>query len=152
MYALMTSEQPTPETADQTTEETDAYAAATARYEARKEEMREQLMARRAERKAVMTDLCKDLKEQLDDPSPFAGALERQVCVLDRLLYAVMRASLRDDIEKGHFNDDNLVKALRIQKQCVDTVKAVSVIEYMKAIGHASHRLPSPRKKYDRNE
>lgn len=88
----------------------------------------------RATLRAEMAELCAHLKDELENPNPFATALERQVVVLDRLLYAVMRRALKDDIENGDFNPDHLNKALRIQKQSMDGYKAIYTIEYMQNI------------------
>lgn len=90
--------------------------------------------AEREALRAEMADICANLQHEIENPNPFATALERQVIVLDRLLYAVMRRSLKNDIENGDFNPDHLNKALRIQKQSMDGYKAFYAINYMQDI------------------
>ena len=64
-----------------------------------------------------------------------------------------MRDTLRDDKENGHVSERTLDMALRIQKQCVDTVKAAGVLRYMESLGRpALAPLPHPPKIRERNE
>ena len=101
----------------------------------------------RAKLRAKMAEICENLKDELENPDPYSTALERQVILLDRLLYAVMRRSMRDDIHNGDFNPDHLNKILRIQKQSMDAYKAVYTIEYMQQIMEKLQRAgytPSP--------
>ncbi|MGH1397895.1 MAG: hypothetical protein ACRBCT_01645 [Alphaproteobacteria bacterium] len=72
---------------------------------------------------AEMAEICKDLRYELETPNPIATSLERQTVILDRLLYAVMRRALKDNIENDAFNQDHLNKILRIQKQSADSYK-----------------------------
>ncbi|MGH1397881.1 MAG: hypothetical protein ACRBCT_01575 [Alphaproteobacteria bacterium] len=88
----------------------------------------------RAALKAEMAEICEHLKFELENPDIIATALERQTVIMDRLLYAVMRRALKDDIENGDFNKDHLNKILRIQKQSADSYKAVYTIKYLESL------------------
>lgn len=86
-------------------------------------------------RQAEIAALCTDLEALLQNPAPGINPLERQSAVLDCLFYTVMRENLRRDKINGSINEDRLHSALRIQKQCADTLKAHAAIEYMDQIG-----------------
>lgn len=89
----------------------------------------------------VCADLMHTLSVQTDGPID-TDTLARQAKLLDDLLSAVMRRNLQGDLKRGHFSEYGLAMALRIQKQCVDTIKAASTIEYMKQI--KAMQTPTP--------
>jgi len=95
--------------------------------------------------KAEIAALCADLERILESPSPHLSAMERQVDLLDCLLYSVMRRNLSKDKKNGSFNAESLEMALRIQKQCMDTMKASSTVEYMQCIASAAAGVYPPR-------
>ncbi|MCB1532612.1 MAG: hypothetical protein KDJ35_07070 [Alphaproteobacteria bacterium] len=103
------------------------------------------------EKQEEMLALCADLLETLSQSASGADdLLTRQAALLDQLLYAVMRKSLQTDLKRGYFDEAALLLALRIQKQCADTVKAGAAIDYMKHLGLPP--LPHPHKIEKRNE
>ncbi len=90
----------------------------------------------------LMAEICTALTQTLSAPTTdHIDALQRQAALLNDLLYAVMRKNMERDVRRGFFDDDRLALALRIQKQCVDTLKAASAIEYMRGL---SGGAPTP--------
>lgn len=101
-----------------------------------------------------MAEICESLTAAISDPTTDKiDALTRQARVLDELLHAFMRKSMAGDLRRGYFDDDNLAMALRIQRQCVETLKAASQIEYMKKLNAAPIKhAPHPPFIEERNE
>jgi hypothetical protein len=106
-----------------------------------------------------------DLSEQLADTMQNAlngpHALEAQAQLLNYMLCAVTKNHLRRDIEGGHFSPEWINLALRIQKQCIDTVKACATIQYMDMLSTGQHYTnlrclttpaPPPPDFYERTE
>lgn len=117
------------------------------------EKHEKQLEKEEQKRKARFAALCAQLEETLKDPNPFADTLVRQSDLLDKLLYTVMRNNLKRDKSNGGFSTSGLETALRIQKQCVETIKAQGALEYMQSINAPRQGpLPPPTKIVERNE
>jgi len=86
--------------------------------------------------------LCAQLADALTNPAFGSHMLRQQAQLLDRLLYSVMTRKTQADLACGHASDDWIRLVLQIQKQCMDTVKAIGAVEYMKAITPAMRALP----------
>ena len=99
-----------------------------------KDDIEREWQEKKDKNRAEIADLCTHLERVLTNPSPHINALERQADLLDCLLYAVMRRNLNHDKEYGSFDKDGLEMTLRIQKQCLDTLKASGTVSYMQAI------------------
>lgn len=110
------------------------------------ERTKEKQKQEREERRQKMSTLCAQLETSL---SPDGGIpdhnLSRQAHILEELLYAVLKSNIDTDIQKGYFNTQGIELALRIQKQCADTVKTAAAIDYMNML-NARHGaiIPSP--------
>ena len=102
------------------------------------EEIKKAQQEREEKAKAEMTVLTADLERILTDPPPEKSAMDRHAELLDCMLYAFMRRNLNEDKQNGFFESRHLEFALRIQKQCLDTLKAKATVGYMQAI--ASYR------------
>jgi hypothetical protein len=97
-----------------------------------------------------ITALTVELDRMLENPNTGITTLHRQAELLDCMLYAVMRGNLRRDKENGAIDRGNLEQALRIQKQCVDTLKAAGTISYMQIISTNTLTMPyHPPGRYD---
>lgn len=88
------------------------------------------------------------LREALTTPSAGGAALLRQAHLLDTMFLTVMRRYAGGDYD-DHFtgkpDDKALDLAMRVQKQCMDTLRAHSAISYMQAIAPGpSPLLPLP--------
>lgn len=57
--------------------------------------------------------------------------LEEQAHILNEIFTIIMRRNIKRDKERGYIDQDHLDLALRIQKQCNDTLKTRAAIEYM---------------------
>jgi hypothetical protein len=79
-------------------------------------------------------DLTADLERILKNPSPHLSSLERQADLLDCLLTAVMRRNVDVARKNNYFREDDIGFALRIQKQCLETMKAAGTVAYMQSI------------------
>jgi hypothetical protein len=112
-----------------------------------------------------ITALTAELENILANPDMEIPALERQGDLLDCILYTLLRRNLRRDRKRGTIDFENLENAMRIQKQCVDTLKASAAIDYMDAVrslstgiyparlappGTKIHSLPTPSKPDER--
>jgi len=60
---------------------------------------------------------------------------------MDALMRAVLRANLKRDKESGYIDHDHIMTALKIQKQCMNTVKTKAAMDYMNAL---SPQIPPP--------
>ena len=88
--------------------------------------------------------LCHDLAEALNRPDYGSAMLRRQAHLLDQLVYSVMNKHHEHVQTRGYFSDDLIELVLRIQKQCVETLKAVEAIDYMKSLSSARVLRPIP--------
>lgn len=120
--------------------------------ELRIERMREDAAARTRKSKekiiaAVeeMSRLALSLDDAMHDPAYADRTLGRQAHLLDVMFFSVMKRYADGDYDDEHTgapDDKPLIFAMTVQKQCVDTLKALSAINYMKAIGLNSSMLP----------
>ena len=95
---------------------------------------------RRKKYQAEIADVTADLERTLKNPDPDAPTLWRQGDLLDCLLYALMKDSLGNDRRMGRLCHDQITMALRIQKQCAETIKAATAIDYMTSLmNHRTH-------------
>ena len=91
------------------------------------------------------------LKDALDDPLLISGydpaLLARQAEILDRLFTAILdqKVAGRFDSRSPETVQQWMHFALRIQKQCTDTVKSKAAIDYMSTL-NALNTAPYPRK------
>lgn len=115
----------------------------TSDWEKRDEERRR----KNEQEKAELSALTADLNRILEDPNADMDTLERQVDLLDCLLYTTMRVHLRRAREKGQpLTEEQINLALRIQKQCADTTRINGALNYMNAISPIPFRVvPLPR-------
>ena len=77
--------------------------------------------------------LMAELEELLEQP-PNPDILEQQATTMDALMRAVLRANLKRDKESGYIDHDHIMTALKIQKQCMNTVKTKAAMDYMNAL------------------
>ncbi len=131
------------------------------KYRLEREERERKYEKKHLQRRAELAHLCEELDAALTNPTPDAPVLTRQSAILDKMLIAIMRNNLKKDIESASFNEDRLNMALRIQKQCMDTIKTCAAIEYMQFIAatsgnpplpHAATTTPLPLENGERNE
>jgi hypothetical protein len=108
------------------------------------EKLRAEHDALEEKNRAEIAALCADLERSLASPAPGTGALERQGDLLDRLFTAVMRHNLQNDKRNGYIDENRIGTALRIQKQCVDTLKAAGALDYMKTLALPRWPVPLP--------
>ncbi len=85
---------------------------------------------------AEIAALCADLAGALVKPDYGTDTLRRQAQLLDHLLYSVMARK----VDGG--GDAWIDLVLKIQKQCMDTIKAISAVDYMQAITAPRPRPP----------
>lgn len=105
--------------------------------------------------RAEFAILSANLENVLDYHVSSLDTLQRQSAVLDQLFTAIMQHNLKCDRFDRTFNVDRLNKALRVQKQCMDTTKTAAVVEYMNNLAPRPLRTlpsPTPALRDDRNE
>jgi len=90
----------------------------------------------RAQRKqhaqSEISALCAELEMLLlSPPDGNTDILAKQATTLDAMLRAVMQRNINADKQSGKMDNDALSLALRIQKQCMDTLKTHAAIDYM---------------------
>lgn len=106
-------------------------------------DLREERRQQDEKDRAEIARLCADLEHLLINPSPEPDRLQRQAHLLDCYLYTVMRHNLHKDKQNGCLSETGIDLVLRIQKQCVDTMKAESAINYMRVLAPAPiHYMP----------
>lgn len=90
-------------------------------------------------------------------PGHARGTLMRQSEVLDSIFNALIAANLKEAITARFLGDGVdqaatarwLGHALQVQKQCMESLKAASAIDYMENISARSPAPPTPRSRYD---
>lgn len=80
-----------------------------------------------------ITVLYSELESLLDHPAP-ATTLDRQADILDQIFTSLMRQNITRDKDNGYINQSALEFALKVQKQCNDTLKTRAAIDYMQNI------------------
>ncbi len=113
-------------------------------YQKQLEQARRERDEKLKKRQAEIATLCADLDRILTHPDPDTEKMDRQADLLDCMLYTVMRHGLHKNKESGTIDYDQIDMALRIQKQCMDTVKTASTIEYMQSITSISTGIYPP--------
>lgn len=89
--------------------------------------------------------LCADLEHIIANPDFDIPMLDRQATILDCITYTLLRRNLRRDKKNACIDHDNLAYVLRVQKQCVDTLKAAAAIDYMDSVRCLSTGIYPPR-------
>lgn len=104
------------------------------KHEKEREERKQRDAREKARDRAELAELCTDLEDTLQNPDFDVPALERQGALLDCIVYTLLRRNLRRDKKNGTIDRDDLEHVMRIQKQCVDTLKASAAIDYMNTL------------------
>lgn len=86
-----------------------------------------------------ITPLTKTLEESLTDPHHNPDTLDTQSQILDQLFMTIMTQNIADRLENPRpYRSDAtmewLAMALKIQKQCVETIKTKGAIDYMNSL------------------
>ncbi len=97
------------------------------------EKLRAQERDRKQRSQELITALYTELESLLEHPAT-PDTLKQQADVLDAIFAAMMRRNVMRDKENGYIDPKNLEFALRIQKQCNDTLKTRAAIDYMQNI------------------
>ncbi len=87
------------------------------------------------------------LREAITNPAYADTTLVRQAHLLDTMFFTVMKRYADGDYDNeytGQPDDHALAFAMSVQKQCVETLKALGAINYMKALKPALPPLPLP--------
>lgn len=100
-----------------------------------------------------LSTLTAQLEESLRIPGQDPALLARQAELLDQLFATLLKDKVINNLENGYSTatQDWLAFALRVQKQCVDTVKARGAIDYMQKLSaprpmaSSASALPHPR-------
>lgn len=83
---------------------------------------------------AEIETLCGDLENIIAKKSQTPALLLRQAHILDRLFLHMAGEAVESQINGGWGLQSDLTMALRLQEQCVDTIKARGAIQYMNAL------------------
>ena len=99
--------------------------------------------------------LCERLANSLYNSPSDHGVLDEQVQVLNSLFHATLAAHL--DLDKKRYGYDTqqgwLDMALKIQKQCTETVRTQKAIEYMNGLTTINaNKMPIPAPTYKNGE
>ena len=78
--------------------------------------------------------LCRDLADAMYQPVAGPDMLRRQAYLLDQIIYALMDKHVNARIESGAYLTDWLDMIMRVQRQCMDTVKTLEAADYMRAL------------------
>ncbi|MEM6781140.1 MAG: hypothetical protein AAF569_04700 [Pseudomonadota bacterium] len=96
-------------------------------------------------KETTLPDLCDALEDALTTPMGIGDMLHRQAHILDTMMHLVVRDAMdsaRDKDRPMHFQERQINLAMRLQKQCVETMKATAAMEYMSAITPLPRRSP----------
>lgn len=111
------------------------------------------------DRPAPLIDYVREMHDALTMAPETGPPLLRQITLMDKLASGLFEKALNDPTDFGIYHHYHRIDfALRLQKQCMDTLKAHAAINYMNALLPVTlppvpyYPSPTPRKNDEQNE